>query len=235
MIMNMQPAKARRWDLHLLMAALVIFNLPLCFGWIEARWMFFPKSSPYSAWWQTLTFAFIHVSWYHLLLDAAAFYFIYKGLAEQGEFRRLLYTAGAAAGTLILPLLFQSERLEQGLCGLSGPAHGLMAVSALELITRRSDTRESRQIGLWMLGVVCGKSLYEAISGHGLFEWLHFGLFAQPISLCHLGGVVGGMLMFACIQFSRAASSSSSKSRLSRQMSAWETARGRRGRACVRP
>jgi hypothetical protein len=82
---------------------------------------------------------------------------------------------------------------QRGLSGLSGIAHGVMAVSAVEML--RSKTL--RSWGCVSLAIVVFKSAYELWSGHVVFEFLHMGMCGQPIAASHAGGVIGGLIAYA--------------------------------------
>lgn len=178
-------------DLHLLIAAILLVNLPLWLGdSAAARFAFLPGPVAQGEWWRVFTHLFAHVSCYHLLLDAGAFLMLYRGLQDVPVGGRLGLCAGAAAGSLALASLSPSFVL-QGLCGLSGTAHGLMAVSGL--LTARSDDPVQRRVGWFLSASVLAKVLFEACTGRVLFLELHFGNIGLPNPLCHLGGVLGAL------------------------------------------
>lgn len=141
-------------------------------------------------WWRLFTHAFTHVTWYHLLLDGTAFLFLYASLREPRRSYRLGYVVAGIAGSLFFAW---PATQTLGFCGLSGVAHGLMAVTALELIVAGDKA------GWPCLLLVAGKALWETLTGHVFFEFLHFGLMGSPIAVSHLGGVIGGVTMF-CVQ-----------------------------------
>jgi membrane associated rhomboid family serine protease len=89
-------------------------------------------------------------------------------------------------------LLLSSRISDIGLCGLSGTAHGLMVLSALQS-ARKPD---GFAIGVLCLLLVAGKSVYETISGNVVFEFMHMGMCGTAIASCHLGGVAGGAVAF---------------------------------------
>ena len=75
--------------------------------------------------WRILTHPFVHVSWYHLLLDGAAFFILYAAF-RTAFLRRLAYVVpalGSMTAAMISPR--GSGVLPRGLSGLG---HGLMAV-----------------------------------------------------------------------------------------------------------
>ena len=147
-------------------------------------------------WWRIFTFPFVHISLFHLALDAGAFLLLYNSLEEKRWSRRIFYVGVCGAASLLLTLVTTTQIHTLGLCGLSGIAHGLMAVSALEMIRSKSLDRSRIVAGWAMLVVVIGKSIFEAVTGHVMFEWLYFGLIGTPLVYTHLGGVLGGILGF---------------------------------------
>ena len=187
-------AKIIHIDVILLVVLLVLCNLHLLSNSSSDATAFFPARVFDGEWWRIVTHMFTHVSWYHLLIDASAFFLIYSCLAEQVWWRRLLYVAacslGSLAGAFFSPLFYSL-----GLCGLSGAAHGLLAVVALELITGRN--RPNRLIGWIVLVALVGKTGIELYTGQAFFSALHFGTIGTPIVQCHAGGIAGGALLFA--------------------------------------
>jgi rhomboid family GlyGly-CTERM serine protease len=151
-----------------------------------------------------LTHPFVHLSWYHFLLDAGAFLLLYTGLGEKRASRKLL-TVGICGGSgLLAPLLFAPDIYTQGLCGLSGIAHGLMAYSGLEMMQDKTTVKT----GVVCLIIVTAKSIYEAVTGTVFFSFLLFGLCGIPIAVCHVGGVLGGIMSFLILRFHRKRNSS---------------------------
>jgi rhomboid family GlyGly-CTERM serine protease len=169
---------------------LIAANFTLVFGQVCEPLVFFPAQVVAGEWWRILTFPLVHVSWYHLILDAGAFLFLFHGLMETSAIKRLGIVAACAAGSLGFALL--TSPLTGGLCGLSGIAHGLMAVSAIELMQTKGKTLQ--HTGLACLLIVVLKGLVEALSGQVLFENLHLGDVASPVAVCHAGGLLGGLL-----------------------------------------
>lgn len=177
-------------------AVLIAANFMLLLGRVCEPLIFFPSQLAAGEWWRTLTFPFVHVSWYHLLLDAGAFLFLYHGLQETSSRRRLLTVAACAIGSLGASLA--SSSLTGGLCGLSGIAHGLMAVSALEIM--KTPDRTLRNAGTICFLLVVLKSIYEALTGAIAFEFLHFGSVGRAVAVCHAGGVLGGIVMYGILE-----------------------------------
>jgi len=177
-------------------AILLIVNYPLFFGNTRSQLIFFPDAVLSGQWWQIFTHPFVHLSWYHLLLDGLAFVILYLLLEEKRNVVRLFYSITAGMGALLFSLLTEPAIYQRGLCGLSGAAHGLMTISALEMLRHK----EQKGLGLLCLGAVVVKSVYELYSGQVFLESLHMGLTGQPIAASHAGGVLGGLLAFVIIR-----------------------------------
>ena len=185
---------------------LVLLNLPLFTGGSTAALAFQTDAVAAGEWWRLLTHAFVHVSWYHLLLDGSAFLILYANLHAEQRWQRLSYVAASAAGSLIVASCASPLIATHGLCGLSGAAHGLMAVSALEILALPRADRFTRIAGIVSFGAVTAKCLFELATGQAFFAALHFGLLGTPIVACHAGGVLSGI--FAALIFQRPLSSS---------------------------
>lgn len=183
----------RRADLAVFATILFVCNLPLLFGGNTSFLSFQYDAVAEGEWWRVLLHPFAHVSWYHLVLDGAAFFSLYINLLPGQPWRRLLCVAASAAGSLLLAVWLSPLIATHGLCGLSGVAHGLMAASALETLEDAGLDRASRRIAVMSLMVVIGKSVFEIATAKALFGFLHFGLLGTPIVECHAGGVIGGM------------------------------------------
>jgi rhomboid family GlyGly-CTERM serine protease len=173
---------------------LVLLNLPLFAGRSTAALAFQADAVAADEWWRFLTHPFVHVSWYHLLLDGAAFLSLYANLHAEKRWQRLTYVSASAAGSLIVALCASPLIATHGLCGLSGAAHGLMAVSSLEMLSLSKADRSTRTVALSGFLAVAAKCVFELASGHALFAGLHFGLLGTPIVACHAGGVLGGVI-----------------------------------------
>ncbi len=174
---------------------LLLVNLPLAWGEIRSSLIFLPEAVGRGQWWRAVTHPLVHLSWYHLLLDAGGFLIVYRCLEEKRAGIVALYLAGAGAGSLLCSLVFDPSIYRQGLSGLSGVAHGLMAVTALEMM--RHD--DQRRWGAISLAAVTLKSIYEFRSGHVFLEFMHMGLCGHPLAASHAGGVAGGILTFGLV------------------------------------
>lgn len=183
----------KRIEIRGLLALLLLTNLGLVLGNTPASNLIFqPVSVASGEWWRILSWPFVHVSRYHLLIDGIAFLLLYSGLQEHNRYIRLSYALWAAVGSLMLPLLLAPEIAVIGLCGLSGPAHGLMAITALEL---RTNSKEKRLGKLLLYGLLL-KTGFELVSGTAFLQQLHIGDIGQPIVSTHAGGVVAGAALF---------------------------------------
>ena len=184
----------RRSETLLFAVLLLIFSGPMLLGSAFQTMIFHPGAVQAGEWWRVFTHPFVHVTWYHLLLDASAFFLLYNGLLETKAVRRLAYVLAGAAGSLLLSWCAAPVIATIGLCGLSGIAHGLMAVSAVEMMRGQLPRSSEWRIGAFTLALVVGKAAYEAITGHILFGFLYFGLVGEPVAVSHAGGIVGGLL-----------------------------------------
>jgi len=186
---------ALHWRIELTAFVLLIgvLNLPLLLGPSSTTFAFLPDAVKAGEWWRVPAHPFVHVSLYHLLLDATVFFLLYTELRDKGRFERFTLLLAAGAGSLLVSLWVAPMIQTRGLCGLSGIAHGLAAVSALEMMRGATDKTLWR-LGLASLLLVVGKSLVEAVTGHIAFESLHFGQLGVPIAVCHAGGVLGALL-----------------------------------------
>lgn len=134
---------------------------------------------------------FAHVSWYHLILDTGAFFLLYAGLLQKRPGVRLFYLASCAAASLAAGLALSPLVRAGGLYGLSGVCHGLMAVSALEMMAA-----QEKRLGALCLGLVVVKSVFEVVNGEVLFASLHVGWIGTAVPAAHLGGVLGGLAAY---------------------------------------
>ena len=182
---------------------LVLFNAPVLTGSCFTSLIFHSEAVRGGDWWRLLTHPFVHVTWYHLLLDGSAFLILYHSLLEPSLGSRFTYVLAGGAVSLLV-----SWNSENGLCGLSGIAHGLMVVSALELVARHPARSAERRLGLISFILVAAKAAFEAVSGRMVFSFLDFGLLGQPVAVAHAGGIIGSLLALLgsnCFRFARKA------------------------------
>ncbi len=171
---------------------LIIINLPLLWGEVRTELLFLPEAVNSGEWWRVVTYPLVHLSWYHLLLDAGGFLLLLSCLEERRIFVKGLYLISTSAASLLLALAMDQSMHQSGLSGLSGMAHGLMAITSLEMLRHGNQ----RVWGAVSLTAVVAKSAYEVLAGHVLFEFMHMGLCGQPVAASHAGGVLGGVLVF---------------------------------------
>jgi len=183
-------------ELGLIAAVLLAINLPLLFGRVCDPLIFFPAQAAAGEWWRAATFPLVHVSLYHFLLDASAFLFLYHGLREIPLLRRWGIVGCCTAGSLLMAMA--ASPLDGGLCGLSGIAHGLMAITGLELA--RSTDASLRKAGWICVAFVTLKSLFELVAGEVLFASFHLGSVGAPVASTHFGGVLGGLIGYGILE-----------------------------------
>jgi rhomboid family GlyGly-CTERM serine protease len=182
---------------------LVALNWSLFQGVCNTRLIFMPDAVRHGEWWRWFTHPFVHVTWWHLLLDGAAFLLLYRDLQEQPWVRRVLFCIGSAVGSLVVCFCADPMLSTKGLCGISAIAHGLMAVSALNLMSHRNDKLLFR-MGLCSFVMVMVKCLIEALTGKMLFAFLYFGMVGDPVAVIHAGGVLGALVTWLiCTGFSK--------------------------------
>jgi hypothetical protein len=137
------------------------------------------------------------------LLDGAAFLALYHSLIESSVFRRLLYVFAAGAGGLCVSWATAPGMPTSGLCGISGIAHGLMAVSALEMVGGQPAGSAERRIGQISFLLVVVKAAAEALTGRMFFAFLYFGMVGDPVAVSHAGGIIGGLLAMLMLKRAR--------------------------------
>jgi len=182
-------------ELWIYAAMLVAANIGLLWNSVATAWYFYPEHVLSGQWYRVFTHAFVHVSWYHLLMDGSAFLMLYAMLRQSNYKKRTLYVLGANLGCVVGVTMVLPAQGSLGYAGLSGIAHGLMAVWALENIIETPD-RTSQRIGWITLGVVLTKALIEAVHGGVVFAFMHGNLMGQPIGLSHLSGILGAGLAY---------------------------------------
>jgi rhomboid family GlyGly-CTERM serine protease len=186
-------AKRNRSSVNLILFFVIILILNShIIGIFNIRtFLFLPDAVASGQWWRLLTFPFVHTSWYHLVLDVGAFLFLYSSI-RQNNLMKIIHVFSSGFFSLLAAYCFSPEIQAIGLCGLSGVDHGLLSITALEMIKKRNDSL----LGYTCLVLVIAKSVYEVASGLALFSSIYLGLCGTPIVACHLGGVVGGVVSF---------------------------------------
>jgi rhomboid family GlyGly-CTERM serine protease len=195
-----RPTSQKLWallrpkpELIFFVGLIAIFNVPVLFGTVWSSMVFQPEAVRAGEWWRLVTHPFVHLTWYHLLLDGTAFLSLYWSLAERSVLVRVSYVVATASGSLVASWVASPGALANGLCGLSGVAHGLMAISAIEMLGRE---KAERRIGGLCLMLVVGKAAFEATTGKMFFGFLDFGLLGSPVAISHAGGILGGLAVF---------------------------------------
>jgi len=172
---------------------IAVFSGSVFFGSAWHTMMFEPAAVRAGEWWRLLTHPFVHLTWCHLLLDASAFLLLYQGLLAPRFAQRLGFVLASATGSLLLAWLANPSISNSGLCGLSGIAHGLTAISAVEMMLVSPAGKAEWRLGCLTLLIVVAKGAFEAISGHVLFESWYFGMMGTPVTASHGGGIAGGL------------------------------------------
>ena len=172
---------------------LIVLNWSVFHGVCNVSLLFMPEAVREGEWWRLLTHPFIHVTWLHLLLDGAAFLLLYRDLQEQPWVQRTLLCIGSAVGSLLVCICADPMLSTKGLCGISAIAHGLMGVSALNLMGQKHD-KLLFGMGVCSFAVVTVKCLIEVFTGKMLFTFLYFGMVGDPVAVTHAGGLLGALI-----------------------------------------
>jgi len=194
-IQELDRKQSLKPELWFFAGLILLLNLPLLNGTWASDFAFHPGLVGQGEWWRVLTFPFVHVSIYHLLLDAAAFFLLYSGLREPKRSNRLAFVFASALGSLAVSLFAAPQIYSVGLCGLSGVAHGLMAISALEMMQSQTNKKILWAGAISFLFVIT-KAAWEAATGAVVFSAFHFGNLGTPIAVCHAGGILGVLFVW---------------------------------------
>ena len=179
------------WDQALIVLMLILANQTLFNGEVNSTLIYHPVPVGAGEWWRLFSYAFVHVSGYHFLLDAGAFLFLYNGLNQTRWITRLIILTACSIGSLSFGVWFGAAD-QLGLAGLSGVDHGLMTICALQLM----GSDEHRWWGVAGLVLMMGKSVVELATGQVVFGSLHGGLCGVPVAASHAGGTLAGLLVF---------------------------------------
>ena len=186
----------KRWEIYIYALLVAALNLPLAVGAVSESMIFSMPDVLNGQLWRIFTHPFVHVSWYHLLLDATAFFVLYIQLDERSRTKRTLYVVGCGISSLLAAIVASTRIDSIGYCGLSGIGHGLMAVCALEMIKSGSQNKSVKLSGIICLGMLIGKCLIEAFTGKMILSPFHTDLIGSPVALAHTGGLLGGCAMY---------------------------------------
>jgi rhomboid family GlyGly-CTERM serine protease len=180
-------------EIALFVLLLAICNLPVVNPTAVAL---FPSAVFDGQVWRWLTYSWAHVSLYHLLLDSTAFLCLYNQL--RGNWRtRTFHMICAISFSGLFAILFDPRIETIGLRGLSGVAHGLMVVCALDSI--QSNNRPEKIFGWLILLGVSAKCAIEQLTGNVVFAAFHLGNVGFPVPSCHVGGAVGGAISYLIV------------------------------------
>jgi membrane associated rhomboid family serine protease len=174
--------------------ALVLLAVNLNAGAREAL-AFLPQRVVIGEFWRVLTYPLVHVSAYHLALDGIAFLFLYAALPFGRAWMRLATVAAVTFTSVAFAWAASPAIATTGLCGLSGPAHGLMVLTGLATAVSPGADRQTRWLSLLTLLGVFAKCGFELKTGQLAWAGLHFGNLGTPIVACHAGGALGGLLV----------------------------------------
>lgn len=186
----------KRWEIWIYAIMIAVLNLPLLSGAMFGSLIFEASAVADGQFWRIFTHPFVHVSWYHLLLDGAAFFILYTQLNEVSRVKRTVYVTACGLGSMVAAGLATPGLASMGYCGLSGIGHGLMAICGLEMVFGRKSDRSMKRVGMVSLVLVGTKCLVEAVTGKMAFEFMYFGLIGTPVAISHLGGLIGGSLAY---------------------------------------
>ena len=106
-------------DTLIFIAVIILANLHLLPGMSSSFGVFRLENVRAGEWWLLLTHPFVHVSVYHLALDAGAFLLLYPSLEERHLPVKLLYVIVCGIFSLGAALMISPVVYSRGLCGLS--------------------------------------------------------------------------------------------------------------------
>lgn len=176
-------------------SAICLFNLHIFGLSFPNNLIFYPSKFIEGSFYSIISYPFIHASLYHLVLDLAAFIMLFDSLNYKTPSKILIVLfciIGSALLSCINPLIN-----EIGLCGLSGPTHGLFAVFGLMI----AENKYRKPLGIFILIILILKCVFEIIFNDLLFNGLHLGNIGTPIVFCHTGGMIGGILGYYFLRF----------------------------------
>ena len=192
----------RRFVTILFAVLLAVLNAPLFIGSFSESLIYLPEKVAQGQFYRLLTHPFVHISFYHLLLDGAAFLILYSQLEAKSIVRRTAYLFGIHIAVVVGVTASLGHINAIGYCGISGIAHGLMAIWCMERIfsAKTSPQQKTEQwvAGIVLLGLIV-KCIYEVAVGHVLFESMHLGDVGVPVVASHLWGIIGAVVSFCLL------------------------------------
>lgn len=180
-----------KWDVFFLTGILALLNIHLISGAFPYHLIASTQAIDNFKALNLLLYPFIHLSWYHLILDAFAFISLYQALDNYSSLKRIATFLLCSFFSLLFSKYFSADFLAYGLCGLSGIAHGFMVLYGCEI----AETTDKKLGAFIVLGVFL-KSIVETLTGSAVFAFLHLNQVGTPISMAHLGGAFGGLMAF---------------------------------------
>ena len=192
------PTRTRTLGFVGFVTVIALCNLHLVIGTDPTILVFKIEKVANGDWWRIITHPFVHVSWYHLLLDCAALLLLWRELRLRSVLYKLLVAASCATASLLFSLLTSSAITQYGLCGFSGTAHGLTLFLGIYWLAEAARYEKTSRLLLSLSGMLLvmaslGKSAIEVITGNVIFSPVHMGNLGIPIVESHLGGVIGGI------------------------------------------
>lgn len=176
---------------------ILLCNLHLLTGEPPQLLIFNVQRTVEGEWWRIITHPFVHVSWYHLLVDGATTVILWHQITQLRRSRTALVCLFSLGGSLFASLLFSPYILTSGYCGLSGVAHGLLIYMSLlwwfgweSFDTNARRYQKRRVMGRLLFFLLLVKCLGEMYGG-GVAQY-HFGNVGIPLAHAHLGGCVAG-------------------------------------------
>lgn len=186
----------KRLEIIIYAGLIALVNLPIVFGLGIDSMFYLPVKAFGGQAYRFITHPFAHVTFFHLFLDGTAFFLLYAMLADKSSLRRTCYVIVSAVASLAAVTIKMPSLTSVGYCGLSGIAHGLMAVTSLEMILGTDSDTTQKRAGMISLALLIAKSVYEMITGKMMFGFIYGGLIGSPVAVSHIGGVIGGSVMY---------------------------------------
>ena len=177
---------------------IALCNLHLLIGTDPTALIFDKERVADGQWWRLFTHPFVHVGWYHLLLDSAAVILLWRELRLPSRLQSALAAICCAAASLLFSLLASDQIAAHGLCGFSGTAHGIAVLLGLNWVAASRVHFCRNRLLLFASGALLAlsttaKSLIEFLTGTVFLSQMHAGELGIPIVTSHLGGVLGGL------------------------------------------
>lgn len=174
----------------LIVIGLLIFNRHLFSTEFPFDKIFYPLEVIQGEWLRVFSCQFIHVSWYHFLIDSLAFVVIWFALNESLT-KKIIAVLCCSIGAVTGSLFFRGISVT-GYCGLSGMTHGLFMILALQFFYKK----ETVSYGTFMFIILLAKCMIEVLTGKMVLLNMHTGNLGIPVVMSHTGGMLAGGLIF---------------------------------------